>query len=273
MTMNTVDRLVEDYLRQLDGAARDLPSDRRADLLDEIGQHIEAARNAGAHDEAGVRDVLDRLGSPGDIAAAARGESPPPPAVGVAEGSTRLELAAVLLLTLGSVLLPVLGWLIGVVLLWASASWTTREKLLGTLVVPGGLGPVLILGLSPGRSCSTSSTVDAQGRVTVLSDTCSGQFPPLALGVLAGLVLLVAPLAVAVLLLKRARARAAGAARPDLSWHGLSTSRKIATAVAAVLVALSLALPVAVWTLRDSSGDASVTGVAPAPTPSPVRPS
>jgi hypothetical protein len=31
------------------------------------------------------------------------------------------------------------GWLAGAVLLWLSDAWTAREKLVGTLVVPGGL--------------------------------------------------------------------------------------------------------------------------------------
>jgi hypothetical protein len=35
-------------------------------------------------------------------------------------------------------LLP-LVWVIGVVLLWRSPAWTVRDKLIGTLIVPGGL--------------------------------------------------------------------------------------------------------------------------------------
>jgi hypothetical protein len=31
------------------------------------------------------------------------------------------------------------GWLVGVNLLWRSPTWTRSEKLLGTLVLPGGL--------------------------------------------------------------------------------------------------------------------------------------
>lgn len=270
MSMNKVDRLVEDYLQRLDGAARDLPAERRAELLDEITQHIEDARTAGADDAAAVRNTLDRLGSPGDIADAARQESSSPLAEVPQAGSSHLELAAVLLLTLGSVLLPLLGWLIGAVLLWASARWTTREKLLGTLVLPGGLVPVLYLAFGVGLPCVTSSFSDAQGRVTVLQDTCSNRFPPPALGALATLVLLLAPLAVAAWLLKRARTRAAGAAQPDLSWRALSTSRKIASASAGVLVALSVALPVAVWTAYGSSSDSPVPDVGRAPSPSPA---
>ena len=39
-------------------------------------------------------------------------------------------------------LLP-LVWVVGVVLLWRSRAWTLRDKLIGTLVVPGGLAFVI----------------------------------------------------------------------------------------------------------------------------------
>lgn len=176
--MSTVDPLVEDYLRRLDRAAAALPPDRRIDLLDEIGEHIAVARASGAgDDEVAVRTVLDRLGAPEEIAAAAHEQAPVgwgtpgsyadgawsdgPPLVPQPRG-TGLELAAVLLLTAGS-FVPVVGWLVGVALLWISSLWRVREKLLATLVVPFGPGAVLFAGpllLGPfGRSesCSTTS--------------------------------------------------------------------------------------------------------------------
>jgi len=36
-----------------------------------------------------------------------------------------------------------LVWVVGVVLLWRSRAWTLRDKLIGTLVVPGGLAYVI----------------------------------------------------------------------------------------------------------------------------------
>ncbi|MFP5068961.1 hypothetical protein ACLFMI_04750 [Pseudonocardia nantongensis] len=42
----------------------------------------------------------------------------------------------VLMLMLGGFVLPVLGWLAGVVMLWTGRAWTTGEKWLGTLVWP-----------------------------------------------------------------------------------------------------------------------------------------
>jgi len=49
------------------------------------------------------------------------------------------EDAAVILLAGAGILLPLIGWLAGVLLLWSSRAWTRGEKLLGTLLTPGML--------------------------------------------------------------------------------------------------------------------------------------
>ena len=47
-----------------------------------------------------------------------------------------------------------LGWFVGVVFLWTSETWSTGEKLLGTLLVPGGLALPLFL-LTVGTSANS----------------------------------------------------------------------------------------------------------------------
>lgn len=47
------------------------------------------------------------------------------------------DVLTVLTLLLGGFLVPVVGWLAGVVLLWGSPRWGTGQKWLGTLVWPG----------------------------------------------------------------------------------------------------------------------------------------
>jgi hypothetical protein len=54
--------------------------------------------------------------------------------------------AAIALVLAGGVLAGV-GWLVGVVLLWTSPAWCTRDKLIGTLVPPGGLAGGVFLAL------------------------------------------------------------------------------------------------------------------------------
>ena len=81
--------------------------------------------------------MLERLGPPGDIVDAEQ----PRLAIPVDRRSWR-EWAAVILLPLGGLALGV-GWLIGLILLWSSRLWTTRDKLIGTLIVPGGIATAL----------------------------------------------------------------------------------------------------------------------------------
>lgn len=117
-----------------------------------------------------------------------------------------VEAAAVWLLPLGSLFVGV-GWLIGVILLWASNVWTRGEKWLGTLVVPGGLvAPVVLVFGFPVGPCLVTTTTGSDGAFTTTS-TCDGSFLPvwLAYPLLAGLI--AAPIAVAVFLWSRARRR------------------------------------------------------------------
>jgi uncharacterized membrane protein len=149
---STADKLVEEYLERLNRELAGFPRARRRELVDEISGHIAEARaDLETENEAAIRTLLDRLGDPADIAAEA-GERPVPTR---ARGSG-WDVVALILLLIGGVIFPVVGWIIGVVILWASATWTTREKLIGTLVVPFGLAlPTFLLTIgTSGGSCS-----------------------------------------------------------------------------------------------------------------------
>ena len=159
----SADRLVEDYLDRLERELADFPSARRRELVQEISEHIAEARaQLESESEADVRNLLDRLGEPVDIAAEAR-EAPAEPLVAATPAGERrssgIDVAALILLLVGGVVLPVLGWFVGVVLLWISASWTTNEKLIGTFVIPGGLALPVYLSLAGTytESCGGSS--------------------------------------------------------------------------------------------------------------------
>ena len=74
----TTDPLTEDYLRRLDAAASALPAHRRQELVSEIRDHLqEGLRQAPAGDETAVRNMLERLGPPEEIVAAATDSTPP----------------------------------------------------------------------------------------------------------------------------------------------------------------------------------------------------
>lgn len=220
MTSSTVNPLIDQYLTRLTDAARVLPADRRDELLAEIREHIAASGVAGADaDEAGVRTMLDRLGEPADIVGAALDDgSPAQPAYEGANRATKrglgLEIGAIVLLTGGS-LIPVIGWLAGVVLLWSSGVWRRSEKLLGTLIVPGGPGLALWLGgMATGSCLRTVSPGVGGGPAASSQAVCTGTALPSWLGIPILLVVLVAPVVVAIVLLGRARSRTAPTNHP-----------------------------------------------------------
>lgn len=62
------------------------------------------------------------------------------------------DVLTVLTLLLGGFLVPVVGWLAGVVLLWASPRWTAGQKWLGTLVWPGAVVVPAAIGLGLGAA-------------------------------------------------------------------------------------------------------------------------
>jgi HAAS domain-containing protein len=206
MTAGHAKQLVEGYLGRLELELLDLVPERRREIVDDIRAHI-ADERGGIQNEtdADLMNLLDRLGDPAEIAAAARDGQPkaaPPPAG---------RVGAVEILAL--ILTPII-WPAGVVLLWASSAWTTRQKLLGTLVVPGGYPALFffvlpILFLHPLLAGVCVSGSDSSGNVT--ATTCTGpewwQYA-LAVGVLGfGLAALVAPVAVGIYLATRLRSR------------------------------------------------------------------
>jgi hypothetical protein len=69
-----------------------------------------------------------------------------------------------------------IGWFAGLVLLWTSALWSTRDKLIGTFVLPFGLAlPLIVLTgtlTAVGSSCSTRGISDLHGNLTSSSSNC-----------------------------------------------------------------------------------------------------
>jgi HAAS domain-containing protein len=194
------DKLVDDYLKRLDAELVGLPRARRREVVEEISQHIAEARaDLATQEEAEIRNLMERVGDPAEIAAEARERFGIQPRT-----AGFLEIAALVLLLVGGFL--VIGWFVGLVLLWASNVWTTRDKLIGTFVVPGGLALPLGLFFLAGTSVeSCSGELGPQGKV--LSQTCSGGWS-LGAQVLAVVVfglLLIAPFATTVYLSRRMR--------------------------------------------------------------------
>jgi hypothetical protein len=172
MTAPHADQLIDGYLARLRAAATDLPAGARNELIEDMRAHIGEARSREPEEtDASVLNILDRLGEPAAVVADARDRLGIRPTQPYRPGV--LEVAAV-------ILVPFL-WPIGVILLWMSPAWHWRDKLIGTLVPPGGyigLSYILLAAVTPGRSCGTIR--DQAGHL--IQSSCSG--PPELPGVL-----------------------------------------------------------------------------------------
>jgi uncharacterized membrane protein len=198
----TADQLVDDYLRRLDAELGGLPRARRREVLGEISEHIAEARaDLDASDEAAIRNLLERVGDPAEIAAEARERFGMPQ-----RGAGARETIAVILLLLGG-FVGFVGWIVGLILLWTSAVWSTRDKLIGTFVLPGGLAFSLLFFIVE-LAATVQECSDDVDPITgkTISSTCTGPSTAvLGLWVAALVVVVLAPIATTIYLTRRMR--------------------------------------------------------------------
>lgn len=203
MTRSTQEKIVEGYLNRLGTAARGLPRAERRELRAQIEEHLRLAIGE-EPGEAEVRAALERLGDPDEIVAEQYGRRE------ARRGIGGQAVGAIALLLVGGFLAGI-GWVVGVVMLWTSVAWTTREKLIGTLLVPGGLATALYLPLVLGATGCSTNVVRGGAGITRVAGTCGGATSTLDTVLVAGLFvfLVIAPIATAVFLARRARPLAA----------------------------------------------------------------
>lgn len=131
------DILVLDYLAALWAATEDLTPGLRDELMTTVADYIAMRRVNPTDPLTNPEHILHRLGPPEELAAAARrGRMPvhlrrpaavaaPPPA---AEPSSGLEYSGIALLTAGSVVMPVICPLAGLLLISGSRRWSPGQK-------------------------------------------------------------------------------------------------------------------------------------------------
>ena len=140
------DRLVSEYLSQLHAAAWVLPADRRTALVDGARRRLYAEIGDDA-DPARTRSAIATLGPPEDAVrreAATLGPSAPVAPRPLSVWGSR-EVAAVLLLAVGGLALPIVGPVVGLVLAWLSDRWTTAQQAVATLLA---VAPLLLLAVA-----------------------------------------------------------------------------------------------------------------------------
>lgn len=140
MSDGRVRSLVDAYLRQVAEALEDIPSTQRHEILDDLRAHIDEALAASPEPgEAAARTILDRLGQPEDLAREARERLDMPE-----RASKPIEARQPGTFETIAVVLTAICWPIGILLVWLSEFWRTRDKVVATLLPVLGVTLVLI---------------------------------------------------------------------------------------------------------------------------------
>jgi uncharacterized membrane protein len=184
--------VARDYVTRLTAAAQVLPADEAAELVDDISTHLRDALT-GRPGEAEVRTVLDRLGTPHELVAAAGG-APVMPAPVPTPAPHRDRLGAIeiiaLICLIGAELmfflfpLTIPFWLTGVILLLVSGVWSGRQKAWGAAGLATGV-PVTMILLFASPPAETSMCVVSPSTPQVC--TSSGGWPGWAYAIVWGI--------------------------------------------------------------------------------------
>jgi len=203
------DEFIRIYLRDLDSALGDLPRNRRREVVEEIANHIAEERSEHPIEtRAELLSMLERIGDPAEIAAEARDRS-------ATVHSSWHEILALILLLVGGFF--VIGWFVGLVLLWTSVLWSTRDKLIGTFVFPFGLAlPFVVLTFAlttttDRTTCISHAQPGPQGNVLPASNCDHGTsllgWIIGVIGVAASVAIVLAPIATTIYLARRMNRR------------------------------------------------------------------
>lgn len=195
-TTNQNDQLIQQYMDQMRRALKDLPPSRRQQILEDIAEHIRSARmQLPEENEVSIRQILENLGDPEMI----RHEAMLPSS----RSSNGFDQWVPWLLLFGGFLF-LIGWVTGLILLWRSPTWRTRDKILGTLIWPGGLATVFVELALPAGATTQSCVGLPNGTVHCVTST-SGFHLPLVIGIPFLILEILAPIWVTMRLMKISR--------------------------------------------------------------------
>ncbi|PWC07342.1 HAAS signaling domain-containing protein [Mycetocola zhujimingii] len=132
-------QVVRSYLAQLDSALEGIPAELARDIRSGVEEEL-----AGL-DAPTASERIEELGDPVFIAAEARDAMGTVPARSVVleapastlSASRGFAITAALLVGIGGFIVPIAGWIVGMVMMWMSSAWRRWEKWVATLAIPG----------------------------------------------------------------------------------------------------------------------------------------
>src|SRR5690554_2732990 len=133
MARTTTPQVVRSYLSQLREALAELPAEVRDEIVAGVREEL-AGLNAAA---AAAR--IETLGDPEFIAAEALAETTNVASAATSQGDSEsreprwLSVVAAPLVAFGGVVIPVIGWVVGLALMWMSKTWRASDKWIATL--------------------------------------------------------------------------------------------------------------------------------------------
>lgn len=113
------------YLQQVQRLLEGADSETAVSLMAGLTEELEGL------DDAAALSKIEQIGPPEEVTAELRADAEPRP-----QDADWYTWLAALLATFGGFILPFIGWIVGVVLLWNSKTWRTRHRVIGTLVAP-----------------------------------------------------------------------------------------------------------------------------------------
>lgn len=145
---------VRSYLAALEERLTQLPDEQSEEILFGVREHISDAMSRG---DRSVPEILAALGTPDDVASGlAETASPLSPTSYMQAGpstpqrqSSNLWVVATAILLPFGIFLAGIGWLFGVAGLWMGTRWKTWEKVVGTVLLPGGVLGAQVLAFWP----------------------------------------------------------------------------------------------------------------------------
>lgn len=134
MSAGRPEDMIQRYLDRVAGQLHDLSAEERSEILSDLRAHIEeAVGDPETAPEADVRNVLERLGEPVDLARESRDRRSDDASNHVPDVYRRVNKSPGAL-EIAAIVLTALVWPIGVVLAWLSPRWLVRDKVIATIL-------------------------------------------------------------------------------------------------------------------------------------------